>query len=857
MKKFYEIIFVLLLSSLLGCEDYQKIYKDEYSEEEWFAVEEEGDNNVFSSSEQNKSSSSGEKGVSSSSVVISENGFEYGVLEDSRDGKKYKTIQIGNQIWMAENLNYASEYSSCYKDSASYCRKYGRLYSKNEAVSICPQDWHLPSKEEWMELFEYAGGTDSAGKKLKSRKEWDGYDSYGFNALPAGRASPSYYDAGKSTSFWSSSPTSFYYYYLRLNDGNSVSVNFEGNGYYFSVRCLKDPEYFCGDRRYYPEEEFCASDTTVQKLCGGEEFDYLNYVCESGKIKPLCGSKPYDASSSFCGSDTLVHDLCGGKTYDVSTKFCQDSKTHDLCGGESYDVRSYSCSENRIMKLCGKVVYDTLEYFCAADTTVHPVAAVEYGSLTDVRDGKTYRTIAIGSQVWMAENLNYASEYSRCYKDSSSYCKKYGRLYSKNEAISICPQDWHLPSKEEWMELFEYAGGMDSAGKKLKSWKEWDGYDSYGFNALPAGRGVSSYYDVGENTSFWSSSPTSFYYYYYRLNDGNSVNVNFEGNGYYFSVRCLKDSEYFCGERRYYPEEEFCASDTTVHKLCGGAEFDYLNYACESGKIKPLCGSVPYEVSSSFCGSDMQVHDLCGGETYEVSTSFCGTDMQIHGLCSGKTYDVGFYVCSEGQVMGLCGNVVYDTLNYVCDADSTIHLVDAFEYGSLTDARDGKTYHTIAIGSQVWMVENLSYATSDSYCYDGKTSNCTKYGRLYDHSAAKKVCPSGWHLPEKAEWESLFQAVGGESVAGKKLKAKRGWYDGGNGMNSFGFLALPGGSKANMANNGTYSGVEKMGEFWTATSFSDPYYAYHVTMSYDKDNAAIDRESVYYRFSVRCVKSSS
>ena len=841
MKKFYEIIFALLLSSLLGCEDYQKIYKDEYSEEEWFAVEEEGDNNVFSSSEQNKSSSSGEKVVSSSSVVISENGFEYGVLEDSRDGKKYKTIQIGNQIWMAENLNYASEYSSCYKDSASYCRKYGRLYSKNEAISICPQDWHLPSREEWMELFEYAGGTDSAGKKLKSRKEWDGYDSYGFNALPAGRASPSYYDAGKSTSFWSSSPTSFYYYYLRLNDGNSVSVNFEGNGYYFSVRCLKDPEYFCGDRRYYPEEEFCASDTTVQKLCGGEEFDYLNYVCESGKIKPLCGSKPYDASSSFCGSDTLVHDLCGGKTYDVSAKFCQDSKTYDLCGGESYDIRSYGCSENRIMKLCGEVVYDTLEYFCAADTTVHPVAAIEYGSLMDDRDGKTYRTIAIGSQVWMAENLDYASEYSRCYKDSSSYCKKYGRLYSKNEAISICPQDWHLPSKEEWMELFEYAGGMDSAGKKLKSWKEWDGYDSYGFNALPAGRGVSSYYDVGENTSFWSSSPTSFYYYYFRLYYGNSVSVDFEGNGYYFSVRCLKDPEYFCGERRYYPEEEFCASDTTVQKLCGGAEFDYLNYACVSGKIKPLCGSVPYDVSSSFCGSDTLVHDLCGGKPYDVSAKFC-QDSKTYDLCGGESYDIRSYGCSENRIMKLCGEVVYDTLEYFCAADTTVHPVAAIEYGSLMDDRDGKTYRTIAIGSQVWMAENLDYASEYSRCYKDSSSYCKKYGRLYSKNEAISICPQDWHLPSKEEWMELFEYAGGTDSAGKKLKSWKEW----NGYDSYGFNALPAGRGVS-----SYYDVGKNTSFWSSSPTSFYYYYFRL---FDGDSVSVNFEGNGYYFSVRCLK---
>jgi len=173
---------------------------------------------------------------------------------------------------------------------------------------------------------------------------------------------------------------------------------------------------------------------------------------------------------------------------------------------------------------------------------------------------------------------------------------------------------------------------------------------------------------------------------------------------------------------------------------------------------------------------------------------------------------------------------------------------------TLTDSRDGQTYRTFIVGSQIWMAENLNYETSNSYCYDDKKGNCTKYGRLYTYSAATNACPSGWHLPSKEEWESLIDAVGGESVAGKMLKAKRGWYDDGNGENSIGFLALPGGSKGNMAYNEEYKGIEEKGVFWTSTRFSDYYYAYHVSMYYDEDKASVGHESVNYKFSVRCVR---
>mgnify|MGYP003552670525 CR=1 FL=1 len=90
---------------------------------------------------------------------------------------------------------------------------------------------------------------------------------------------------------------------------------------------------------------------------------------------------------------------------------------------------------------------------------------------------------------------------------------------------------------------------------------------------------------------------------------------------------------------------------------------------------------------------------------------------------------------------------------------------------TLTDPRDGKTYKIVKIGNQTWMAENLNVKTKDSWCYDDEESNCKKYGRLYTRRAAMKACPSGWHLPSKSEFETLIEAVGGKSEAGKMLKS--------------------------------------------------------------------------------------
>ena len=118
-----------------------------------------------------------------------------GSFRDSRDGKVYKTVKIGNQIWMAQNLNYEVDngYGSwCYANEYRYCKKYGRLYTYYAAMNACPSGWHLPSESEWEILFDYVGGMRTANYVLRSKDDWyynDG-DRYKFKVLPAGAYHP-------------------------------------------------------------------------------------------------------------------------------------------------------------------------------------------------------------------------------------------------------------------------------------------------------------------------------------------------------------------------------------------------------------------------------------------------------------------------------------------------------------------------------------------------------------------------------------------------------------------------------------------------------------------------------------------
>jgi len=191
----------------------------------------------------------------------------------------------------------------------------------------------------------------------------------------------------------------------------------------------------------------------------------------------------------------------------------------------------------------------------------------EYGSMTD-DDGKTYKTVEIGDQIWMAENLNYEVSGSKCYENISANCNTYGRLYDWATAMDmpgcnstscsyqilenhrgICPEGWHIPSDADWDVLITAVGG----GKYLKAKNGWNNYngqsgggqDTYGFSALPGGYGYSggSFINVGNYGIWWSSTEGNAYNAYGRdvFYDDEDVYRNYDNKSFLQSVRCLQD----------------------------------------------------------------------------------------------------------------------------------------------------------------------------------------------------------------------------------------------------------------------------------------------------------------------------
>jgi len=197
------------------------------------------------------------------------------------------------------------------------------------------------------------------------------------------------------------------------------------------------------------------------------------------------------------------------------------------------------------------------------------------GEFTDSRDGRKYKAVKIGSQTWIAENLNYDMPGSKCYDNNPDNCNKYGRLYDWEMAMKACPNGWHLPSNKEWAFLYRFADGTSgtdsfyespTAGKYLKATSGWTDYngnpagngeDKFGFSALPGGgfSATVAFDGIGRYGTWWSSSENdtlSTYAYCQSIKSdfGQKLSDNGEGTDWghdqktksLYSVRCVKDN---------------------------------------------------------------------------------------------------------------------------------------------------------------------------------------------------------------------------------------------------------------------------------------------------------------------------
>ncbi|WP_290738926.1 fibrobacter succinogenes major paralogous domain-containing protein [Fibrobacter sp. UBA3718] len=287
---------------------------------------------------------------------------------------------------------------------------------------------------------------------------------------------------------------------------------------------------------------------------------------------------------------------------------------------------------------------------------------------------------------------------------------------------------------------------------------------------------------------------------------------------------------------------------------------------------------------SSSASSDETSVSSSSVESPDSSVTLSGASAESNGSSDSKNADKDKVNCSA----------LLEETGWSWDVPKECRFNPDIDYGSMTDERDGNVYRTVKIGDQVWMAENLNFdpgqGGSDenkydwSWCYNNEPKNCDVVGRLYTWAAAidsvklandiekpcvcgfykectniepiQGICPKGWHLPSRSEWDTLFTTVHGWSTAAAKLKAQSGWNGNGNGDDSFGFTAIPSGIRTFSQR---FDQVGHYAYFWSSTDAGGAYYGNSAFGIYLID---YDRSRYEKRFgkdggySIRCIKDS-
>jgi len=295
----------------------------------------------------------------------------------------------------------------------------------------------------------------------------------------------------------------------------------------------------------------CKDDSWV--IATEYEGDTYQWVCVEGEIKD--------------GQATRKKYICKNNAWVTPTEYELDTYQWVCVEGE---VKAGQASGKKYV--CKYEIWRIASY---KDIVCFEEKNCNY--FTDTRDNQRYYYVAIGKQIWMAENLNYNAPGSKCGNGNSltdantATCDTYGRLYDWETAIAlpgcntkncasqigakhqgVCPAGWHLPSVAEIDALIAAAGGSSTAGKNLKAKDGWtncgpSGYysceDTHGFSALPGGFGRADDYSWGGTGDWWSASENmGIYAYSWRMyNSAEVANDGTQAKYYLFYVRCLLD----------------------------------------------------------------------------------------------------------------------------------------------------------------------------------------------------------------------------------------------------------------------------------------------------------------------------
>ncbi len=515
---------------------------------------------------------------------------------DERDGKKYKYVTIGRQVWMAENLAYMPKVSQLKEQGGIWVKdyngtdtaearrtdnylKYGCLYDFEEAKKSCPAGWHLSTNADWLTLERYLGfeepisinelfGQSKVAPKVKyivnSAVGQKNYQSNltGLSLSPGGRrivGQPEYPTSFSdfSSYFWASSNQQDHYA-VSLDQVIAYSRSYFWNpDYGMSVRCIRNNNGI---------NPVPAHPTILYQPLSGEKVIGLVNIQVGVEKTDLV-----DSVKLFIQNGNQIQLICTDYSSLGSYLPRSQNPAFDL-GWDTYNFKDGRYQLSVITYHYGNQ-QDTLSFSLEVFND-YPIK--KDGEFVDNRDGKKYPFVNIGKASWMAKNLDFIVDEgsgSFCYNDLVTNCITYGRLYSHKTALKACPAGWHLPSNEEWLEL-EISLGMDTTmlsdgryynldktGQKLKSEIGWQnqlnirtkemvngaGTNESGLNILPGGYLERNwrYMNMGGYTSLWTSSVDEKFRPQYRSVQSwpQCIDRDFDRDGQEANyVRCIKDT---------------------------------------------------------------------------------------------------------------------------------------------------------------------------------------------------------------------------------------------------------------------------------------------------------------------------
>ncbi|MBR4535522.1 MAG: hypothetical protein IKO62_02560 [Bacteroidales bacterium] len=823
--------------------------------------------------------------IDSLSQVIDDLQFVCGAEVQDVDGNIYHTVKIGNQCWMRENMKttrfsdgtaiqqgagVSSVNAYWYYPNGNSANKeaYGLLYNwpavMNSAASsdanpsgvqgLCPKGWHVPSTAEWTQLTEYVGGqsqylcnsiSNNIAKSLAATTAWINHanecavgndvsanNATGFSAMPSGAYYSGNMDFNRGSYFYcatESNAGSAYVYTISHSEATVSNYAFNKIGG-FSVRCMRS----AASQVSIPSSEINLHDSLATVAFTGN-YEDMTGTPEIPTVPTVISAFTNDAG--YITNDSIPTNLSAFTndanyiTMDSVSAYVNDATLTIQQNGSELGTFTANQSANQTVNITTLTIDDVQAMINSSLGTVrHRIDSMQ-NALDDVYfvcgtsmvkdyDGNQYATVKIGSQCWLKENLrsthySNGAEVTNYYhaNDDEGNDETYGLLYNWNTTVNgaaasdanpsgvqgICPTGWHVPSHAEWTQMMNYVKSQsmyhcDADPDKIgKALAATTGWDWSG-SACRVGNDLSS-----NNASGFSALPAGRYL--------NQVYNSF-GEGAMFWTSSLESSP---SRRRMF---------TILYN-----QADVQN---DEGTPYTNCFSVRCVRDNS------SMLDQLEGRFEE--------QQHLTDSLQDALNDVAF----------VCG------------------------YSKLKDY-DGNRYATVKIGVQCWMKENIRSThysdgteVGDYSHVNGSSSNDATLGLLYSWSVAlnggnfsntnpsgvQGICPTGWHVPSKAEWEQLKNYLGSHSqfVCGgnitkiaKALADTIGWNesedacDAGNDQgsnNATGFTAH--------STNGTYA------DFWSSTSYSeDAVYEYYLS--------AYDERLMYggsgaSNYSVRCVK---